>query len=130
VADSGNGSPEAAVARERSAYAAAALESDIMAQSVFNSALNRFCMNWATPIPGNTTVYGGPIRTGSEVAIKQLRSHKEDLFEQLLLFENVNFSVNGPNTIVPLLYRAMGEGVRGLLESKALFLSRFGRHNQ
>jgi hypothetical protein len=78
-------------------------------------------MDWATPIPGNTTVYGGPIRTGSEAAIRELRRHKEDLFEQLLLFESVNFSVNGPNTIVPLLYRAMGEkALEAFLEQDAL----------
>jgi hypothetical protein len=78
-------------------------------------------MEWATPIPGNTTVYGGAIRTSSEASRRQLRSQKENLFEQLLLFESVNFSINGPNTIIPLLYRSMGDRVlEDLLDQDAL----------
>lgn len=92
-----------------------------MAQSVFNADFNKFCMAWAKPIPGNTTVYGGPIRTASEAARKELRSLKEELFEQLLLFESINFSISGPNTIVPLLYRAMGnKELEELLDQDAL----------
>ncbi len=92
-----------------------------MLQSVFNSDFNRFCMAWATPVQGNTTVYGGAIRTGSEAARKELRAQKEALFEQLLLFDKVNFSINGPNTIVPLLYKAMGEkALRALLDEDVL----------
>lgn len=92
-----------------------------MPLTVFNSAFNGFCMEWATPIPGNTTVYGGPIRIGSEAARKSLKKQQEVIFEQLMLFDSVNFSINGPNTIVPLLYRAMGDrALEGLLEQDAL----------
>ncbi|SEI85014.1 hypothetical protein SAMN05518849_1011107 [Sphingobium sp. AP50] len=92
-----------------------------MTEKVFNPEFNRFCLKWATPIPGNTTVYGGSIRTSSEAARKQLHVLKAELFEQLLLFGGVNFSINGPNTIIPILYRSMNtKALDALLEQQAL----------
>lgn len=92
-----------------------------MAQRVFNPDFNRFCLDWATPIPGSAAVYGGAIRTSSEEARKQLHGLKAQIFEQLLLFGGINFSIHGPNTIVPILYRAMDEkSLDALFEQEAL----------
>ena len=92
-----------------------------MGQIVFNPEINRFCMSWATPIPGSATKYGGPIRSGSEAFRGHFRTHQEALFEQLLLFDSVNLSINGPNVIAPLIYRSMGANVlEDLLEQDAL----------
>jgi hypothetical protein len=92
-----------------------------MAQTAFYSELNRFCLAWATPVPGSVTTYGGPLRTAATDFTMQLRTHQEALFEQLLLFDVVNLNITGPNFITPLMYNFMGpKALEELLEQKAL----------
>jgi hypothetical protein len=92
-----------------------------MTQTAFYSELNRFCLAWATPVPGSVTTYGGPLRTEATDFTMQLRAHQEALFEQLLLFDAVNLNITGPNFIIPLMYNFMGpKALEGLLEQKAL----------
>jgi hypothetical protein len=92
-----------------------------MAQTAFYSELNKFCLAWATPVPGSVTTYGGPLRTEAVDFGVQLRCHQEALFEQLLLFDSVNLNITGPNFITPLMYNFMGpKALEELLEQKAL----------
>lgn len=92
-----------------------------MGQTAFYPDLNALCMAWSAPLSGNTTVYGGPVRSGSEEFRKQFRNQQASLFENLLIFDSVNLSINGPNVIAPLLYRSMGSrAFEGLIEQGAL----------
>jgi hypothetical protein len=92
-----------------------------MPQTAFYPGLNRFCLDWATPIPGSVTTYGGPLRTEEAGFAAQLRLHEEALFEQLLLFDTVNLNITGPNVITPLMYNFMGpKALEEFLEQKAI----------
>lgn len=92
-----------------------------MPQTAFYPGLNQFCLDWATPIPGSVTTYGGPLRTEEAAFAAQLRLHEEALFEQLLLFDTVNLNITGPNVIPPLMYNFMGpKALEEFLEHKAI----------
>jgi hypothetical protein len=90
-------------------------------QRAFYSNINQFCLHWATPLPRSTTTYGGPLRTDAPEFPQQLRGHAEAIFEQLLLFDEINFNVSGPNLIAPLMYNFMGaDALEEFLEQRAL----------
>ncbi len=92
-----------------------------MGQAAFYPDLDRLLVKWATPIPGNVTVTGGPIRTGSELFRREFQTHKRAIFEQLMLFDSINLSVTGPNVHFPLLFRAMGGAtIEELLDQRAV----------
>jgi hypothetical protein len=58
-----------------------------MSQTAFYPQFNKFCLEWATPVAGSVTTYGGPLRLNEPGFQMQLNLHKEALFEQLLLFD-------------------------------------------
>src|SRR5450759_4020319 len=92
-----------------------------MAQRAFFPQFNEFCLNWATPVPGSVTTYGGHLRFDEPGFRAQLDLHKEELFEQLLLFDSVQFNITGPNLICPLMYEFMGpKALEELLEQSAI----------
>jgi len=92
-----------------------------MAQKAFFPEFNKFCLEWATPAPGSVTTYGGPLRVSDPRFRTQLQFQKEAIFEQLLLFDSIQFNVTGPNLICPLMYEFMGpKALEGLLEQDAL----------
>lgn len=92
-----------------------------MAHKVFLPELNNFCKDWATPIPGAVTTYGGPLRTDDPLFTENLRPQLEALFENILLFDGIELNINGPNVIAPLLYNVMGGKIlEELLEQDAL----------
>jgi hypothetical protein len=93
----------------------------LMSQTAFYPQFNKFCLEWATPIPGSVTTYGGPLRSNEPAFRAQLNLHKEALFEQLLLFDSVHFNITGPNLICPLIYQFMGpKTFEELLEQSAI----------
>lgn len=81
----------------------------VMTQKAFFPQFNEFCLKWATPIPGAVTTYGGPLRFREPGFQAELKLHKEEVFEQLLLFDSLQFNITGPNVICPLMYEFMGE---------------------
>jgi hypothetical protein len=92
-----------------------------MVQTAFYSELNQFCLDWATPVPGAVTTYGGPLRSNAVEFAPQLSLHEEALFEQLLLFDSVHLNITGPNLICPLMYNFMGpRALEKLLEQRAI----------
>ena len=92
-----------------------------MAQKAFVPQFNEFCLKWATPVPGSVTTHGGPLRFDEPGFRAQLKLHKEALFEQLLLFDSVQFNITGPNVICPLMYEFMGpKALEELIEQSAI----------
>ncbi len=93
-----------------------------MAQRAFFPQFNDFCLRWGTPAaPGSVTTYGGPLRFAEPDFRAQLDIEKQALFEQLLLFDSVQFNITGPNLIGPLIYEFMGaKALEELLDQKAI----------
>jgi hypothetical protein len=92
-----------------------------MAQTVFSSDFQSFCLKYAAPPLGTTFIPGSPLNKSSQNFAEDLRAQERALFERLLLFEKVQLSVAGPNVIAPLLCNQMGRRVfEELLEQDAL----------
>jgi hypothetical protein len=92
-----------------------------MAQTVFSSDFQDFCLNYAVLPPGSTFIPGSPLAKSSRNFTEDLRVQERALFERLLLFEKVQLSVAGPNVIAPLLCNQMSVRVfEELLEQDAL----------
>jgi hypothetical protein len=92
-----------------------------MAQTVFSSDFQSFCLKYAVPPPGATFIPGSPLAKRSQNFTEDLRVQERALFERLLLFEKVQLSVAGPNVIAPLLCNQMSVRVfEKLLEQDAL----------
>lgn len=92
-----------------------------MQQKAFSAELKKFCLDHAMPAPGAVTRYSAPLAKSSPGFPVALRSVERALFEQLLLFDTVQLSVNGANIIAPLLCNRMGTRVfEDLLEQDAI----------
>jgi len=93
----------------------------LMSQTSFYGTFDRFILDWTTRVPGSSTEYGGPLRI-SELGFQQgFGTHIRAIAEQLLLFDEVKFSVTGPNTGVVAIYNAMGaRSFESLLDQGAL----------
>jgi hypothetical protein len=92
-----------------------------MAQTVFSSDLQQFCLKYANPPPGAVLRYGAPLARSSSTFVDELRAQERSLFEKLLLFDKVQLSVAGPNVIAPLLCNRMSLRVfEELLEQDAI----------
>jgi hypothetical protein len=96
-------------------------EKAVMAQTVFSSDFQSFCLNYAVPPPGATFIPGSPLAKRSQKFVDDLRVQERALFEKLLLFDKVQLSVAGPNVIAPLLCNRMSiRTFEELLEQDAL----------
>jgi hypothetical protein len=92
-----------------------------MAQTVFSSDFQSFCLNHAAPPPGTVFIPGSPLAKRSQSFSDNLRVQERALFERLLLFDKVQLSVAGPNVIAPLLCNQMSvRTFEELLEQDAI----------
>ncbi len=92
-----------------------------MNQASFYGTLDRFILDWTSRVPGSASQYGGPIRINEQGFQRGIKSHLRAIAEQLLLFDEVKFSVTGPNTGAIAIYNSMGARTfESLLDQKAL----------
>jgi hypothetical protein len=92
-----------------------------MTQTSFYGTLDPFILDWTLRVPGSASEYGGPVRNNEQGFQKGIKSHLRAIAEQLLLFDEVKFSVTGPNTGAIAIYNSMGARTfESLLDQKAL----------
>lgn len=92
-----------------------------MSQTSFYGTFDRFILDWTLPVPGSATEYGGPLRIREPGFQQGFGKHIRAIAEQLLLFDEVKFSISGPNTGVVAIYNAMGaRSFESLLDQGAL----------
>lgn len=85
-----------------------------MSQNVFQSSLNDVCRRY---LVGNT-----PIPTAERFSIAAaFNEQRAMLFEQLMLFDKITFTVHGENILIPMLIRFLGmKAFEELIEQDAI----------